>query len=211
MEATQNEPIAIIGTACRFPGGASSPSSLGELLKHPKDLLEDIPSSRFDINGFFHKDSDHLGTKNVTKSYLLDEDHRAFDASFFTISPREAEAMDPQQRFLLEVVFEAIESAGYPIDRLRGSDTSVSVGVMTSDYHDLQLRDVSSIPQHLATGTSRSILSNRISFFFDWKGPSLTIDTACSSSLVAVHQAITSIRQGCPSRNCCRCKSDSWP
>ncbi|KAF5878447.1 putative polyketide synthase protein [Botrytis fragariae] len=194
----QHEPIAIIGTACRFPGGSSSPGSLWELLKNPRDLLKEIPSSRFNAHGFYHKDGDHHGATNVIQSYLLDEDHRAFDASFFNISPREAEAMDPQQRYLLEVVYEAIEGAGYPIDKLRGSDTSVSVGVMTGDYHDLQLRDISSIPQHLATGTSRSILSNRISYFFDWKGPSLTIDTACSSSLVAVHQAITSIRQGSP-------------
>ncbi|KAL1610860.1 Type I Iterative PKS [Paraconiothyrium brasiliense] len=112
------------------------------------------------------------------------------------MDPREAEAMDPQQRFLLEVVYEAIESAGYPLNSLAGSDTSVFVGVMSGDYHDLQLRDVNSLPQHMATGTARSILSNRVSYFFDWKGPSMTIDTACSSSLVAVHQAIATLRQG---------------
>jgi acyl transferase domain-containing protein len=198
MDPTRHEPVAIIGSSCRFPGSSSSPDRLWELLKTPKDLLKDIPLSRFNAQAFYHSNGDYHGATNVSKSYFLDEEHRAFDASFFNISPREAEAMDPQQRFLLEVVYEAVESAGYPIDKLKGSETSVSVGVMTGDYHDLQLRDLSSIPQHLATGTSRSILSNRISYFFDWKGPSLTIDTACSSSLVAVHQAICSLRNGSP-------------
>ncbi len=195
MLPTPSEPIAVIGTACRFPG-SSSPAQLWELLKNPKDLLKEIPSSRFNTKGFYRKNGDHHGATNVKHSYLLDENHRAFDASFFNISPREAEAMDPQQRFLLEVVYEATEAAGYPIVNLAGSDTSVFVGCMTGDYHDLQIRDVDSLPQHLATGTARSILSNRISYFFDWTGPSMTIDTACSSSLVAIHQAMSSLQHG---------------
>jgi hybrid polyketide synthase/nonribosomal peptide synthetase ACE1 len=104
--------------------------------------------------------------------------------------------MDPQHRILLETVYEGIESAGYTIEQLRGSSTAVYVGQMTADYHDVQLKDIDSIPQYLATGTSRSITSNRVSYFFDWKGPSVTIDTACSSSLVALHHAVQTIRSG---------------
>lgn len=104
--------------------------------------------------------------------------------------------MDPQQRMLMETVYEAIEAAGLTIQGMRKSDTGVFVGVMCADYDALQLRDMDSIPTYLATGTARSILSSRISYFFDWHGPSITTDTACSSSLVAVHQAVQSLRAG---------------
>ena len=196
MGSPNREPIAIVGSACRFPGGSTSPDRLWELLREPRDLLSEIPSSRFNTKAFHHTDGDHHGATNVDKSYLLSEDHRLFDATFFNISPREADALDPQQRLLLETVYEGIESAGYSIDQMQGSDTAVFVGVMTGDYYDIQMRDLDSIPQYLATGVARSILSNRISYFFDWKGPSMTIDTACSSSLVALHQAVQSLRSG---------------
>lgn len=104
--------------------------------------------------------------------------------------------MDPQHRILLETVYEGIESAGYTIGGLRGSSTSVYIGQMTADYNDVLARDFETIPQYFSTGTSRCITSNRVSYFFDWKGPSVTIDTACSSSLVAVHQAIQDLRYG---------------
>lgn len=104
--------------------------------------------------------------------------------------------MDPQQRMLLEIVFECIEAAGYSIQEMKGSQTAIFVGQMTQDYSDLLLRDVDSAPQYAATGISRAILSNRVSYFFDWKGPSSTIDTACSSSLVALHHAVQTLRSG---------------
>ncbi|MCJ1245273.1 hypothetical protein MMC30_002476 [Trapelia coarctata] len=196
MGSPNREPIAIVGSACRFPGGCTSPNRLWELLRGPRDLLSEIPSTRFNTKAFYHPDGGHHGATNVDKSYLLSEDHCLFDATFFNISPREADAMDPQQRLLLETVYEGIESAGYSIDGMQGSDTAVFVGVMTGDYYDIQMRDLDSIPQYLATGVARSIISNRISYFFDWKGPSMTIDTACSSSLVALHQAVQSLRSG---------------
>lgn len=129
-------------------------------------------------------------------SYLLEQDPRFFDNEFFQIHPKEAESMDPQQRILLETVYEAIESAGYSMSKLRGSSTAVFVGQMTDDYYDIVNRDVCSAPQYTVTGTCRAILANRVSYFFDWKGPSLTIDTACSSSLVALHQAVQALRGG---------------
>lgn len=120
----------------------------------------------------------------------------AFDGDFFGVKPVEAQAMDPQQRMLMEIVYEAMEASGLTLEGLMGSDTSVFVGVMCADYEALQLRDIDSMPTYFATGGARSILSNRISYFFDWHGPSMTIDTACSSSLVAVHQAVQALRSG---------------
>lgn len=119
-----------------------------------------------------------------------------FDHNFFNISPKEAESTDPQHRILQETVYEGIESAGYSIQHLKGSATAVFVGQMTADYYDVLARDYDTIPQYMSTGTSRCLTSNKISYFFDWKGPSVTIDTACSSSLVAVHQAVQELRHG---------------
>lgn len=104
--------------------------------------------------------------------------------------------MDPQHRILLETVYEGIESAGYSLQTLKGSGTGVYVGQMTDDYYDLLFRDVDTIPQYAATGSSRAITANRVSYFFDWRGPSMNTDTACSSSLVAVHQAVQALRSG---------------
>ncbi|EEU43643.1 uncharacterized protein NECHADRAFT_70660 [Fusarium vanettenii 77-13-4] len=194
--SSTREPIAIVGTACRFPGGANTPSKLWDLLCEKRDVQTPIPSERFNPDAFYHRNGEKSGCTDVKKAYLLTEDIRAFDASFFKINPREAEAMDPQQRLLLETVYEATEAAGLPYEDLKGSNTAVYVGSMTGDYHEMLLRDPQDMPKYMATGTARSILSNRISYFFDWKGPSMTIDTACSSSLVAVHEAVTALRLG---------------
>ncbi|KAL8727608.1 MAG: hypothetical protein Q9166_005916 [cf. Caloplaca sp. 2 TL-2023] len=190
------EPIAIVGTGCRFPGSANSPSRLWDLLCKPRDLLTCIPKERFNVDAFYHPDGLHHGTTNVTESYFLHEDHRLFDAGFFNIKPVEAHSIDPQQRLLLETVYESLESAGIPMETLVGSQTGVYVGLMCGDYSEHLQRDVDSMPTYMPTGTARSIISNRISYFFDWHGPSMTIDTACSSSLVAVHQAVQLLRSG---------------
>ncbi|KAK2051856.1 putative polyketide synthetase [Colletotrichum caudatum] len=191
---TQNEPIAIIGTGCRFPGSCDSPSKLWDLLQKPRDLLKEIPDDRFSADGFYHPKNSHHGTSNVRHSYLLDEDLRTFDSSFFGIKAIEASSIDPQQRLLMETVYEALESAGLSVKQLQGSDTAVYVGVMSADFTDMLARDIEKFPTYFATGTARSILSNRLSYFFDWHGPSMTIDTACSSSLIAVHQAVQVLR-----------------
>ncbi|KAJ0124367.1 hypothetical protein J7T55_005705 [Diaporthe amygdali] len=191
------EPIAIVGSGCRLPGGATSPSKLWDLLQDPRDVLSDISlKDRFETRGFHHENGDYHGSTNVTKCYLLEQDYRVFDHQFFGIHRREAEAMDPQQKLLLEVVYEAVEAAGYSMHDLQGSDTAVFVGQMTDDYRDVLFRDMEVIPQYAGTGSSRAILANRVSYFFDWHGPSVNIDTACSSSLVALHQAVQALRSG---------------
>lgn len=191
------EPIAVIGSACRFPGGADTPSKLWELLREPHDLLKRCDSTRrFEPESFYHPDPEHHGTTNVQTSYFLDEDPANFDSGFFNIPAAEVEAIDPQQRMLMETVYDSLCSAGQTIEGLRGSSTGVIVGLMGDDWSGLLYRDWESLPQYSATGMGRSVMSNRVSYFFDWHGPSITLDTACSSSLVAVHLGIQSLRSG---------------
>ncbi|WYZ38312.1 hypothetical protein EsH8_III_000226 [Colletotrichum jinshuiense] len=195
-ESWKTEPVAIVGTGCRFPGGANSPSKLWQTLRNPPDLQKEIPSTKFNQHSFHHPESVRHGTSNVAHSYVLEEDVGEFDHGFFNINPKEAESMDPQQRLLLETVYEGIEAAGYAMSDLRGSSTGVFVGQMTDDYYDILNKDVQCAPQYTATGSSRAIVANRVSYFFDWRGPSVNIDTACSSSLVALHQAVQALRGG---------------
>ncbi|PGH13477.1 hypothetical protein AJ79_03607 [Helicocarpus griseus UAMH5409] len=194
--AQPGEPIAIIGSGCRFPGGADSPSKLWDLLSSPRDILKKIPEDRFNPDGYYHPDGEYHGHTNVRHSYMLDEDHRQFDADFFNISHNEASSIDPQQRLLLETIYESLEAAGLTIQGLKGSDTAVYIGSMCCEYSDMLIRDFNSIPVYFPTGTARSIMANRISYFFDWHGPSMAIDTACSSSLVALHQSVQALRAG---------------
>ncbi|PLB46349.1 lovastatin nonaketide synthase [Aspergillus steynii IBT 23096] len=195
MYSSQSEPIAIVGSGCRFPGGSLSPSKLWQLLREPRDVSREIPDDRFSTQGYYHPDGSHHGTTHTTRSYLLD-DVRQFDPQFFNIQPAEAEAIDPQQRLLLETVYESIESAGMTLEGLQGTQAAVFVGLMGCDYSDIVLGDLECAPTYTGTGTARSIHSNRISYFFDWHGPSMTVDTACSSSMMAVHLAAQALRSG---------------
>jgi hybrid polyketide synthase / nonribosomal peptide synthetase ACE1 len=193
------EPIAIIGTACRFPGGANSPSRLWEILRSPPDLASGIPDDRFSADGFYSQNGQYHGHGNAKEGYFLAGEGvtRRFDASFFGMSPAEATCLDPQCRLSLETVYEALESAGLTIEGLRGSDTAVYAGQMVYDYEQIVTRDSDgSAGIYHASGTSHAVTSNRISYFFDWHGPSMTIDTACSSSLVAFHCAVQQLRSG---------------
>lgn len=140
------EPIAIIGSGCRFPGNASSPSKLWSLLSKPHDVLSEIPVLRFNPHGFYHPDGEYHGHSNVIHSYLLSEDHRVFDADFFNISVNEANAIDPQQRLLMETVYEALENGGLKLHELKGTDTAVYVGLMCEEYGGLQMRDLNVLP-----------------------------------------------------------------
>ncbi|GKT48775.1 lovastatin nonaketide synthase mokA [Colletotrichum spaethianum] len=168
-----NEPIAVIGSGCRFPGGINTPSKLWDELKAPTDLQRQIPKDRFNIESFYHPDGTHQGRTNAVHAYTLSANTHAFDPSFFNIQPHEAEAIDPQQRLLLETVYEGIASAGLRVENLAGSSTAVYVGVMTHDFETNITRDLNNVPTHTATGISLCIASNRVSYFFDWHGPSL--------------------------------------
>jgi acyl transferase domain-containing protein len=165
------EPIAIVGAGCRFPGGASRPSKLWELLQSPRNVATPIPKDRFSLDAFYHPSGPHHGTTNVKESYFLSEiDALHFDAAFFNMAPSEADPMDPQHRHLLEVVYEAMEDAGIMMEELQGSNTSVFVGLMCTDYYGMASRDLDAIPTYGATGVAASNASSRISYFFDWHG-----------------------------------------
>lgn len=150
------------------------------------------------LEGFYHENPQYHGHSNVGEAYLLAEGSaaRRFDAAFFGIKTAEAHVLDPQIRLLLETVYEALEAGGQTIDQHRGSNTAVYAGQMVNDYELLMHRDHEDLGFYHATGTSRGMLANRVSYFFDWHGPSMSIDTACSSSLVALHHAMQQLRAG---------------
>ncbi|HZC93007.1 MAG TPA: beta-ketoacyl synthase N-terminal-like domain-containing protein, partial [Mycobacterium sp.] len=175
-----DEPIAIIGIGCRFPG-ADGPAAFWQLLSEGRDAVGDIPTERW--------------TPEPGRGGFLEQVDQ-FDAKFFNISPREAARIDPQQRLLLEVAWEALEDAGQVTERLAGSPTGVFVGVSTYDYGSLQFSRPDLIDAYSGTGGALSIAANRLSYALDLRGPSMAIDTACSSSLVAVHLACRSLRDG---------------
>ncbi|KAK4235121.1 hypothetical protein C8A03DRAFT_46686 [Achaetomium macrosporum] len=189
-QAQRGEPIAIIGSGCRFPGDAITPSKLWELLQSPRDVLSPL-TDRLNGTGWYHPEAKYHGHTNVQSSYQLSGGDssavRCFDAHFFGINAVEANTMDPQMRLLLETVFEALESAGQSIEALQGSDTAVYTGQMVNTYKHLMERDMDSMGTYHVSGTSRAMMSNRISYFFDWHGPSI-------SSLIALHQAVQQLR-----------------
>lgn len=171
MAPLQQEPIAIVGAGCRFPGGSSRPSKLWELLEAPYNVASKIPKERFSLDAFYHPMGAHHGTTNVTESYFLSDGNvRHFDSGFFNTPPSEADPMDPQHRHLLEVVYEALEDSGLTIEGLQGSNTSVFVGLMCTDYNGISGRDLDTTPTYAATGVAASNASSRISYFFDWHG-----------------------------------------
>lgn len=185
------EPIAIIGIGCRFPGGVHNPASFWQLLSTGVDAITEVPASRWDVQQFYDPDPHKPGKTNTRWGGFL-EAIDWFDPQFFGIAPREAITMDPQQRLLLEVAWETLEDAGQIPDRLRGSRTGVFIGIGTHDY-SIRLWQHPVNDPYATTGTGNCIAANRISYLFDFKGPSLAVDTACSSSLVAVHLACQSL------------------
>ncbi|KAF2022424.1 hypothetical protein BU24DRAFT_338244 [Aaosphaeria arxii CBS 175.79] len=189
------EPIAVVGFAFEFPGNIRTEDAFWDMLVDRKVDAPTIPKDRFNPTAFGPVSEKDLGAWGTQGAHFLREDVGAFDAPFFSISPAEAEGMDPQQRKLLETTYHALENAGIPMDSLRGSKTSVHVGCFTGDYHLMQCKDPDTMPTYHATGNSSAILANRISWFFDLKGPSVMMDTACSSSLVALDQACQALRQ----------------
>ena len=189
-------PIAIIGIGCRFPGGANSPETFWKLLCRSEDATCDIPPDRWDHESYFDEDYTVPGKMNVRRGGFL-ERVDTFDPLFFGITPREAAQMDPQQRLMLELAWEAVEDAGVIPETLRGSRTGVFCGLTFNDYSILKSRiGVEAITPHTTVGSIACIVANRISYAFGLEGPSMSLDTACSSSLVAVHLACQSLRLG---------------
>ena len=186
-------PIAVTGIGCRFPGDVNDVEAFWKMLMDGVDAVADIPSQRWLKDRFHHpeKGKDYR-TPQAQGGFLSNID--GFDPAFFGISPREASSLDPQQRMLLEVAWEALEDAGYPLEKVAGTRMGVFTGASSHDYYDIQ--DLDSLTTHSVTGWAMCMTSNRISYAFDLHGPSLTIDTACSSALVALHAAVSSIQRG---------------
>lgn len=201
QKSPKKEAIAIIGIGCRFPGGANSPNAFWKLLRDGVDAITEVPEDRWNMHNFYHPDRDKPGKINTRYGGFIEQIDQ-FDAQFFGISPREALRMDPQQRILLEVAWEALEDAGQVLAKLAGTRTSVFIGSGSRDYGEIQqlVSERNFIdPYTLVGSVLNSMTANRISHAFDFRGPSLAVDTACSSSLVAVDIACRSIwDEGCP-------------
>ena len=194
VREANGEAIAIIGIGCRFPG-APDARAFWNLLRNAVDAIREVPADRFNLHDFYDPDPAAPG-KIVTRWGGFIEHVDQFDAHFFGISPREAARMDPQQRLLLELTWEALEDAGQVREHLAGTPTGVFIGISNNDYGRIQFNDLDRIDAYAGTGNALSIAANRISYVFDFRGPSIALDTACSSSLVAVHQACDSLRSG---------------
>ncbi|EXA46383.1 hypothetical protein FOVG_07101 [Fusarium oxysporum f. sp. pisi HDV247] len=189
-------PIAIIGVGCRLPGGANSLEKLWELLSEGRNGQTEIPKDRWNADSWFDAYPDAKQSMVTKHGYFLHDDISQFDAKFFGISSAEAHSMDPQQRLFLMTTYEALEDAGIPVETLRGSNTGVYASIFERSYDRMGHKDLSTIGRTHLNGTGESILSNRISYCFDLRGPCMTIDTGCSGSLVGLHQACHSLRLG---------------
>ncbi|KAI2779732.1 putative polyketide synthase [Daldinia loculata] len=189
-------PVAIIGISGRFPGDAENPQKLWDMISEGRSAASRIPPDRFNIDAFYHPSTERYGTMNFKEAHFMKRDISAFDAPFFNIPVAEAKAMDPQQRMALECTYEALENAGIRMEDVAGSDTSVYVGTFTKDYNDMLSHDRDNLPMYQATGTGLAMLSNRVSWFFNMRGPCISVDTACSSSMAALHLGCQSLRTG---------------
>ncbi|KAI1379852.1 hypothetical protein F4677DRAFT_297172 [Hypoxylon crocopeplum] len=189
--------VALVGVSCRLPGGSNTTDELWDLLKDGGEAWSPVPADRFCEAAFYHPSADDPnGTSNHPGGHFIDGDVRDFDHSFFHMSPQQASSMDPQQRILLEMSYEALENAGWRREALAGTKTAVFAAMFTTDFERNLYKDPLDLPTYYITGTEKAILANRISHVFDLRGPSITVDTGCSGGLVALHQACQSLRDG---------------
>ncbi|KAI0199868.1 hypothetical protein F4808DRAFT_471302 [Astrocystis sublimbata] len=191
-----DDPVAVIGFGIRFPGEAVNEGAFWEIIEEGRSTMTDVPASRYNINGFYDQNRSNGNSLSCRGGHFVTGDISAFDAPFFAMSSAEAKSMDPQLRLMLETTYHALENAGLKPEDIQGSATSVYVGNLTADYSSLFADDEEIRAAYQATGMSGAMLSNRISWFYDLRGPSMTLDTACSSSLVGLHLACQSIIQG---------------
>ncbi|KAI0862312.1 polyketide synthase [Xylaria cubensis] len=191
---SDEDPVCIAGMACRLPGDVKSPSQMWDFMMQSRSAKGPVPEIRFNVKGFHHPDGSRAGVMAADGGYFLQHDARQFEAEFFELNNLEAMYMDPQQRQLLEVIYECFESAGLSLDQVSGTNTGVFVGNFTLDHQTMQARDPEYGSRYTATGTGTAIMANRISHVFNLHGPSLTIDTACSSSIYCLHNAIRAIQ-----------------
>ena len=190
------EPVAVVGFSFRFGGEATSADSFWDMITSGRCAVSPIPKDRFNADAFYHPDTNRLDRLPVKYGNFVTEDIAAFDAPFFGVKAAEAAAMDPQSRKLLEATYRALENAGIPVEKCAGSKTCVFTGVSADDYRLMYSKDPSHAIRHAATGMAISMLANKISWFYDFKGPSVQLDTACSASLNALHLACRSIWSG---------------
>lgn len=192
----ESDPIAIVGMACRLPGDVKSSSGLWDMLMQKRSGHGIIPSSRWNVDAFYHPNGgEKIGSMSMNSGYFIHENLREFENSFFGINNVEATYMDPQQRKLLETVYECFESAGVTLEDVSGANIGAFVGSFTLDYWMMQTREPDYLARYHATGMGTTILSNRLSHVFNLNGPSFTLDTGCSSSLYALHQACSALEQ----------------
>ncbi|KAF5970668.1 polyketide synthase [Fusarium coicis] len=208
------EPIAVISLDLKFPGDATDADGFWDMLVTGRSACTDIPDDRFKVSSFYHPDPERSGSLNVTRAHFLKGDITAFDAPFFSITPAEAGGMDPQQHGLLENTYRALENgmnfaffdhqesgsdsiiAGCPMNKVLGTNTGVFIGCFTREYEAIMFKEIEIQRRIFATGTGTTMLANRLSYFYDLHGPSISLDTACSSSLNACHLACNSLRLG---------------
>src|ERR1700681_2721912 len=197
-EQGDTEPIAVVGMGCRFPGGVNNPDQYWQLLQDGRSGIVPVPPERWDADAFYSDDYTVPGTICSREGgFLTSWQPDEFDAEFFSIAPREAAAMDPQQRLLLEVAWEALEDAGIPPHIIRGTQTSVFVGLTANDYMlslsgKLRPEDIDA---YIPFGNASNFAAGRLAYFLGARGPAMVLDTACSSSLVAVNLACQSLRR----------------